>query len=65
MENYILYGEIGRTSHSLVYKGRKKGTINFVAIHRYDKFVRPEVTNTVSELMLSFIYNAAYFYLEL
>ena len=44
----MLYEELGRGNHSIIYKGRRKGTINFVAIHCIDKCKRPEVTNTVS-----------------
>lgn len=48
MENFILYEEIGRGSKTVVYKGRRKGTINFVAILCTDKCKRPEITNWVS-----------------
>ncbi|GAB5576931.1 serine/threonine-protein kinase ULK4 isoform X11 [Prionailurus iriomotensis] len=47
MENFILYEEIGRGSKTVVYKGRRKGTINFVAILCSDKCKRPEITNWV------------------
>ncbi|XP_007947902.1 serine/threonine-protein kinase ULK4, partial [Orycteropus afer afer] len=47
MENFILYEEIGRGSMTVVYKGRRKGTINFVAILCTDKYKRPEITNWV------------------
>lgn len=47
MENFILYEEIGRGSRTVVYKGRRKGTINFVAILCTDKCKRPEITNWV------------------
>ncbi|KAM7063273.1 serine/threonine-protein kinase ULK4 isoform 3-T3 [Molossus nigricans] len=47
MENFILYEEIGRGSKTIVYKGRRKGTINFVAILCTDKCKRPEITNWV------------------
>ncbi|XP_029445562.1 serine/threonine-protein kinase ULK4 [Rhinatrema bivittatum] len=47
MENFILYEEIGRGSKSVVYKGRRKGTINFVAILCIDKSKKPEITNWV------------------
>uniref|UniRef100_A0A8C4VSH5 Unc-51 like kinase 4 n=1 Tax=Gopherus evgoodei TaxID=1825980 RepID=A0A8C4VSH5_9SAUR len=47
MENFILYEEIGRGSKTVVYKGRKKGTINFVAILCTDKCKRAEITNWV------------------
>ena len=48
MENFVLYEEVGRGEHSVVYKGRRKETINFVAIHCIDKCKRPEITNLVS-----------------
>uniref|UniRef100_A0A673MU96 Serine/threonine-protein kinase ULK4-like n=1 Tax=Sinocyclocheilus rhinocerous TaxID=307959 RepID=A0A673MU96_9TELE len=47
MENFILYEEIGRGSRSVVYKGRRKGCIHFVAIICSDKSKRPELTNHV------------------
>ncbi|KAM6169783.1 serine/threonine-protein kinase ULK4 isoform 2-T2 [Rhynchocyon petersi] len=47
MENFILYEEIGRGSKTVVYKGRRKGTVNFVAILCTDKCKRPEITNWV------------------
>ncbi|MGH0117256.1 UNVERIFIED_CONTAM: hypothetical protein FKN15_032223 [Acipenser sinensis] len=47
MENFILYEEIGRGSKSVVYKGRKKGSIHFVAIICSDKSKRAEITNHV------------------
>ncbi|XP_071417450.1 serine/threonine-protein kinase ULK4 isoform X2 [Pithys albifrons albifrons] len=47
MENFILYEEIGRGNKTVVYKGRRKGTINFVAIHCTDKCKRAEITNWV------------------
>ncbi|XP_022529374.2 serine/threonine-protein kinase ULK4 [Astyanax mexicanus] len=47
MENFILYEEIGRGSKSVVYKGRRKGSIHFVAIICSEKTMRPELTNHV------------------
>eukprot|EP00058_Branchiostoma_floridae_P012973 XP_002598461.1 hypothetical protein BRAFLDRAFT_230861 [Branchiostoma floridae] len=47
MENFVLYDEVGRGTKSVVYKGRRKGTINFLAIHCVDKSKRAEVTNHV------------------
>lgn len=54
MENFVLYEELGRGDHSIIYKGRRKGTINFVAIHCIEKCKRPEVTNTVSNVICVF-----------
>ncbi|XP_071285691.1 serine/threonine-protein kinase ULK4 isoform X3 [Agelaius tricolor] len=47
MENFVLYEEIGRGNTTIVYKGRRKGTINFVAIICTDKCKRAGVTNWV------------------
>ncbi|CAI9736110.1 serine/threonine-protein kinase ULK4-like isoform X4 [Octopus vulgaris] len=47
MENFILYDALEKSDHTVVYKGRKKGTIKFVAIHRIEKCKRCELTNTV------------------
>ncbi|XP_064362509.1 serine/threonine-protein kinase ULK4 isoform X4 [Dromaius novaehollandiae] len=47
MENFILYEEIGRGNKTVVYKGRRKGTINFVAILCTEKCKRAEITNWV------------------
>lgn len=52
MENFILYEEIGRGSKSVVYKGRRKGSIHFVAIICSEKSKRPELTNHVSKELL-------------
>ncbi|XP_027143141.1 serine/threonine-protein kinase ULK4 isoform X1 [Larimichthys crocea] len=47
MENFILYEELGKGSSSVVYKGRKKGTLSYVAIICADKAKRPYITNHV------------------
>ncbi|XP_060726102.1 serine/threonine-protein kinase ULK4 [Tachysurus vachellii] len=47
MENFILYEEIGRGSRSVVYKGRRKGSIYFVAIICSEKSKRLKLTNHV------------------
>ncbi|KAM6995354.1 serine/threonine-protein kinase ULK4 [Tautogolabrus adspersus] len=47
MENFILYEELGTGSSSVVYKGRRKGNLNYVAIICTDKAKRPEITNHV------------------
>ena len=47
MENYVIYDELGADDHSVVFKGRRKGTIEFVAVHRVDKQYRACVTNAV------------------
>lgn len=47
MENFILYDEISRDDTRIIYKGRKKGSVNFVAVHCIDKSLRSETTNRV------------------
>ncbi|XP_051262428.1 serine/threonine-protein kinase ULK4 isoform X2 [Dicentrarchus labrax] len=47
MENFILYEELGAGRSSVVYKGRRKGNLNYVAIICTDKAKRPEITNHV------------------
>ncbi|KAA8591529.1 hypothetical protein FQN60_016903 [Etheostoma spectabile] len=47
MENFILYEELGAGSSSVVYKGRRKGNLNYVAIICADKAKRPAITNHV------------------
>ncbi|KAM9852569.1 serine/threonine-protein kinase ULK4 [Aulostomus maculatus] len=47
MENFILYEELGAGSSSVVFKGRRKGYLNYLAIIRTDKAKRPEITNHV------------------
>ena len=47
MENFILYEEIGRGKNSIVYKGRRKGTIKFLAILCIEKSERAAITNWV------------------
>ena len=47
MENYIIYEEIGKGQACTVYKGRRKGTINFVAVLSVEKSRRAAVTNWV------------------
>ena len=37
MENYAIYDEIGKGSHSVVYKARRKKTIEYVAVKSTDK----------------------------
>ena len=48
MNNYHLYEEIGHGKHSTVYKGRRRGTIHYVAIKSIDKSKRSRVLNEVS-----------------
>ena len=48
MENFVLYDEIGKSDNCVIYKGRRKGTVVFLAIYCVDKVRRPEITNQVS-----------------
>ncbi|XP_070407684.1 serine/threonine-protein kinase ULK4-like isoform X1 [Nothobranchius furzeri] len=47
MENFILYEKLGTGRTSVVYKGRRKGHLSYVAIICTDKSKRPLVTNHV------------------
>jgi len=47
MNNYHIYEEVGRGKHSVVYKGRKKKTIEYVAVKSVDKQCRKKVMNEV------------------
>lgn len=47
MENYIMYNELGAGSNCAVYKGRKKGTLSFVALISTDKAMKPFIANHV------------------
>lgn len=47
MDNFILYDEISKSPNVTIYKGRRKGSINFVSIHCIEKSMRPEITNLV------------------
>ena len=52
MNDYILYNELGRGAHTTVYKGRKKGQIDFVAICSYEKDHQKYVHNKVKKYLL-------------
>ena len=47
MENFVLYDEIGSGDKRTVYKGRRKGTVSYVAIHCVEKIHRPLIQNNV------------------
>ena len=47
MENFVLYDEIGSGDKRVVYKGRRKGTIEYVAIHCVEKVKRLHLQNHV------------------
>ena len=46
MDRYHIYEAIGRGKHSVVYKGRRKKTIQHYAIKSVDKSQRPLVSYT-------------------
>ena len=47
MENFVLYDELGRGEQRVVYKGRRKGTVNYFAIHCVEKTKRDDLQNSV------------------
>jgi serine/threonine-protein kinase ULK4 len=47
MNNYQIYEEIGRGRHSIVYKGRRKRSIEYFAIASMEKSQRQRVLNSV------------------
>ncbi|XP_038131705.1 serine/threonine-protein kinase ULK4 isoform X1 [Cyprinodon tularosa] len=47
MENFILYEELDNEGGFVFYKGRRKGSLCYVAIICTDKTQRPEITNHV------------------
>lgn len=47
MENYVIYDELDSDNYGVIYKGRRKGTIDFVSVHCIDKKNRAYVTNAV------------------
>ena len=50
MDRYHIYEAIGRGKHSVVYKGRRKKTIQYYAIKSVDKSQRPRVLQEVQVL---------------
>jgi serine/threonine-protein kinase ULK4 len=47
MNNYHIYEEMGRGKYSVVYKGRKKKTIEYVAIKSVERGRRKKLMNEV------------------
>jgi serine/threonine-protein kinase ULK4 len=47
MNNYHIYEEIGRGKYSVVYKGRKKKTIQYVAVKSVERCRRKKLMNEV------------------
>ena len=50
MDRYHIYEAIGRGKHSVVYKGRRKKTIQYYAIKSVDKSQRQRVLQEVQVL---------------
>ncbi len=50
MNNYALTEEIGRGKYSIVYKGRKKKSIQYHAIKSVDKIHKEKVLNEVCKI---------------
>ena len=49
MEKYLLCGEfMTLPGGGKVYKGRRRGTVEFVGIQKHDKTTKEEVANAVS-----------------
>ena len=51
MNNYHIYEEEGRGKHSIVFKARKKKSLEFVAIKQTDRSQRPKVVNECKILL--------------
>ena len=48
MNNFYIYEEVGRGKYSVVYKGRKKKTIEYVAVKSLEKSRKKRVLNEVN-----------------
>ena len=48
MNNYHIYEEVGRGQYSVVYKGRKKKTIEYVAVKSVERGRRKKLMNEVN-----------------
>lgn len=51
MNNYHIYEEIGKGQYSVVYKGRKKKTIEYMAVKQLEKSRRTKLLNEVFKLL--------------
>lgn len=55
LKDYHLYEEVGRSQHSVVYRGRKKHAIEFVAVkrveHKHSSRLSNQVRDDVSRLI--------------
>ena len=48
MDKYHIYEEIGKGDFSIVYKGREKKKIEYVAIKRIEKSMMTKVSSKIS-----------------
>jgi len=48
MNNYHIYEEVGRGKYSVVYKGRKKKSIEYVAVKSVERGRRKKLMDEVS-----------------
>ncbi len=55
MDDYHLFDEIGRGKGSVVYKGRRKKTIEYVAIKSVEKHLKNRVLNEARQYPTSFL----------
>jgi len=61
MDNFQIYEEIGKGSSSVVYKGRKRKTIEYAAVKCIEKHHKQKVFNEVSVVGLEYEYKIAMF----
>lgn len=50
MNNYIIYEELGKGSHSVVHKGRKKRSVDFVTLKSFQKQNKNKLLNEAAIL---------------
>jgi len=53
MNNLHVYDEVGRGKYSVVYKGRIKRTVQYVAVKSVEKSRRKKVLNEVIHFFIS------------
>ena len=50
MQNYLLYGEMSNATGRTLYKGRKKGTVQYCGLHKWSKERKMHISNEVSHV---------------
>ena len=50
MNNYIIYEELGKGAHSVVHKGRKKRSVDFVTLKSFTKSKKDRLLNEAAIL---------------